>query len=539
MARILIISCTPYGQDSRVKRHIQALVGRGDEVDVLCLENPRTARINGVNVTGVVRPRYHRRGGLGGLCYAQFSISAAFRAIRFSLRRRYDVVVVRAMRTATILCAAPMRLLGSRVILDLGDDTPEAHHEGGTRRLSALRARLLMMEEAFRARFADRVIVAHAIHRQLLVQAGIPECKIRVVLDAPDPKIFKWRQRDDYAPGAPFTIVSYGAKTSRLDASVPLPILYFGSIASCLSIDVAIHAISLLRHRVPDIRLHVIGGSDAYIVRARAVTEFLNLSKLVTFHDQVSLDTPPSILDNAILGLVPTDSVSAAHIVLPPQLMRFAALGIPSIAPRLRAIEPYFGEDAVRLYESGNARALADAIENLYEHPDVRREMARRAVGIAESLGWEHQRRQLLEAIDSLLEEKTAARPAAESSIGVIWRSVEWVRIGWFRSKPWRGENPALVLLRNTDIMPAQPILLEMADAIASANVPALPAYSGILPDLRLPEIVDNLRETILALSHRLDIASAVALLVKPSGARATRCQCRLATTAQPVLRAP
>ena len=215
-------------------------------------------------------------------------------------------------------------------------------------------------------------------------------------------------QRDDYAPGSPFTIVSYGAKTSRLDTSVPLPILYFGSIASCLSIDVAIHAISLLRHRVPDIRLHVIGGSDAYIVRARAVTEFLNLATHVTFHNQPSLEALPGILENASLGLVSNDSISAARMSLPPQLMRYAALGIPSIAPRLRAIEPYFGEDAVRLYESGNARALADAIENLYEHPDVRREMARRAVGIAESLGWEHQRRQLLEAIDSLLEEESS-----------------------------------------------------------------------------------------------------------------------------------
>ena len=191
MARILVISCTTYGQDSRVKRHAEALVGHADEVDVLCLENRRNVRSNGVNVIGLVRPRHRRTGTIRGLCYVQFSISAAFNAVRFSLRRRYDVVVVYAMRTATILCAAPLRLHGSRITLDLGDETAEAHQKEKAGRQGALRGRLLVMEEAIRARFANRVIVAHAIHRQLLrnlkifgsgasnttrIFSGIPAC---------------------------------------------------------------------------------------------------------------------------------------------------------------------------------------------------------------------------------------------------------------------------------------------------------------------------------------------------------------------------
>ena len=446
MARILIISCTSYGPDSRVKRHAEALVGRGDEVDVLCLENPRSVPLNGVNVIGLSRPR-HRSDGISSFCYMQFFISSVSRAVRLSLGRRYDVAIVCAMRTAAILCTALLRLLGSRVILDLGDDTAEVHQKDLVGRHGASRAWLPMVEQAIRAKFVDRVIVAHAIYRQLLVQVGIPERKIRVVLDVPDPNIFKWRQRDHDAPRLPFTIVSYGATTSRLDGSVPLPIvLNSGSIASLLRIDVAIHAISLLWHRVPDIRLCVIGGSDDYVFRARAVTEFLNLRTHVTFHNQPSLEALPGILENASLGLVSNDSISAAGMSLPPQLMRYAALGIPSVAPRLRSIEAYFGEDAVRLYESGNARALAGAIVNLYEHPDVRREMARHAVSIAESLGWEHQRRQLLEAIDSLLEEESGAQAASDSSSGPGWWSLDgWLRqgrqIAWLRSNRWRGRE--------------------------------------------------------------------------------------------------
>ena len=101
MARILIISCTPYGSDSRVKRHAEALVGRGDEVDVLCLENPRSVPLNGVNVIGLLRPR-HRSDGISSFRYVQFFISSVSSAVRLSLRRRYDVAIVCAMRTAAV-----------------------------------------------------------------------------------------------------------------------------------------------------------------------------------------------------------------------------------------------------------------------------------------------------------------------------------------------------------------------------------------------------------------------------------------------------
>jgi hypothetical protein len=330
VARILVISCTTYGQNSRVKCHAEALVGHGDEVDVLCFENQRSVRSNGVNLIGLVRPR-HR--SMRGLCYVQFSISAAFNAVRFSLRRRYDVVVVYAMRTATILCAAPLRLLGSRITLDLCDEAAEAQQKEKAGRQGALRGRLLVMEEAIRARFANRVIVAHAIHRQLLRNLKI-----------------------------------------------------FGSGAS----------------------------NTTRILRS----------------------------------------------------------GIPACSE-----------------------------------------------GSTDSRGWDHQQRQLLEAVDSLLEKETGARPASESSSGVGWRRVEWLRhgrqIGWLRSNPWRAEKPTLVFLRSTDIVPARPIVLELADAISSVHALAFPAYSACLPDLRLPDIVGKLRDTTLGWGHRLDVAGAVRQVFK------------------------
>jgi hypothetical protein len=277
----------------------------------------------------------------------QFSISAAFNAVRSSFRRRYDVVVVYAIRTATILCAGPLRLLGSRIILDLGDETAEAHQKEKAGRHDALRAGLLAMEAAIRARFANPVIVAHAIHRRLLRDLKI-----------------------------------------------------FGSGAS--------NTTRILRSGIP-------AGSESS----------------------------------------------------------------------------------------------------------------------ADSLGGDHQQRQLLEAIDSLLEKETEARPASESSSGFGWRSLEWLRhgrqIGWLRSNPWRAKKPTLVFLRSTDIVPAQPRLLEMADAIHSVNGLAFPAHSARLSDLRLPDIVGNLRDTTLDGGHRLEVGGLIAKSSSVSVRGAMLCQCRTA----------
>lgn len=512
MARILIIACTVYSQDGRVRRHAEALARRGDEVDVFCFASRRIARSNGVNVIGLIKPRRHR---LSRARYVRFGVSAALRAVRLGFGRPYDVVIVSAMRTAAILCAALPKLLGSRVMFDMFGTTPDLSQIKVGDRQSSLRARLLIMESAARARFADCAMVAHAIQSQRLEQAGIPSHKIRVVLDAPDPAIFKFRQRNDCGPGSPFTIVSYGAATSRLDASVP-PVIAadFGAMASILSIDLAIHAISLLWHRIPKLRLIVIGGAEDYITKAKATTELLNLQAQVTFYPRVPLEILPGILQEATVGLVPNSFGSATHSVLPPELMQHATLGIPSIAARVEAIEHYFSEEAARFYEPGNAHALADAIEDLYEHPAVRVELACRARDIAASLSWAHQYEQYCEAIDSLLERESAVQRIPKSREWVSLR-VKWPRlrrriVEWRRSFGKAG-SPAPILLQMANVAHVEPIILHAADAIVDANLSRFSAcIKWVSSPKHVPAFAGKVRDIIIGWRPRLRTISAV-----------------------------
>ena len=89
----------------------------------------------------------------------------------------------------------------------------------------------------------------------------------------------------------------------------------------------------------------------------------------MSFTDLVPIHELPHLLAKADVGLVPNRASNATHLMLPVKLLDYTALGIPTIAARLRTVEHYFGERAVRFFEPGNSGDLAAAIEELYRDP--------------------------------------------------------------------------------------------------------------------------------------------------------------------------
>jgi len=398
MARILMIAYSTYICDGRVKRHAEALVERGDTVDVICLDPGQPMEPSGVNVLAVHTPRY--RGGSRSryvLSYLSFFSAAVWIAARLSARRPYDLVIVCSIPDAAVLCALPPKLFGSKVLLDIHDTMPELYQEKFGGRRGALGARLLMFEERASAWFADRVLAVHDLHARRLRDSGISPDKIDVVLNSPDPRLFPPHQ-NGRANGAciPFTLITHG------------------TIGRRLGLDTAIEAVNILRDRIPGVRLRVLGIGD-YLNEARAHTARLGLIDRVCFEDRVPIERLASVLEQASVGLVPNDASCATHLMLPVKLLEYATLGIPIVAARLRTIEHYFGDDSVRYFEPGDPASLADAIEDMHPHPERRHALANRASEVAANLSWPKQRQQYYATIDSLLALNGAQNPMAQS----------------------------------------------------------------------------------------------------------------------------
>ena len=397
MARVLLIAYTTYVHDGRVKRHAEALAERGDHIDVICLDSGHNGLLNGVNVMGLRMPRYRGASRSSYMrSYLRFFGKASWTALRLSLAARYDVVIVCTMPDAAVLCALPARLLGSRIVLDIHDTMPELYQDKFGGRRGAIGARLLMLEERASASCADRVIAVHSLHRARLIAAGVPANKIMTVMNAPDPAVFgampERRESDD----GTFVVACHGTLTYRL------------------GLDIAIEAIGIARRRIPGLRMRVIGTGD-YLEAAKQLVAQRGLGDCISFIDLVPIEELPRLLSEADVGLVPNRASSATHLMLPVKLLDYTALGIPTIAARLRTIERYFNDRAVRFFEPGRADDLADAIDELYRDRARRLELAHNARRAVERIGWPVQRVEYYRAIDSLLQKQhTAARCGPE-----------------------------------------------------------------------------------------------------------------------------
>ena len=398
MSRFLIIAYTSYIYDGRVKRHAEALAERGDHVDLISLAGSPAGPHNGVNLIGVKMPRYRGSSRTAYVrSYVRFFAGAMAIALRLHRANRYDAVIVCSMPDAVVLCALPLRLFGTRVILDVHDTMPELYRDKFGGRRGALGARLLMFEERASARLADRVLAVHDLHRSRLEAAGIPSRKIRVVVNSPDPRIFSRlarslpTQADGRIGEGNFTLICHGTITRRL------------------GLDVAFDAMDLIRERLPGVRLEILGAGD-YLASARNRVDAMKLEQRVSFLPPVDLEALPAALRHADAGLVPNLPSAATHLMLPVKMLEFAMLGIPIIASRLRAIEHYFGPPAARFFEAGDSASLAAAIEDLVTNVEGRAQLARHASKVAQSLNWPQQRELYFDAVDSVLGDSAVQR---------------------------------------------------------------------------------------------------------------------------------
>lgn len=397
MARILMIAYTGYASDARVKRHAQALADRGDEIDVICLRNEQEGLCSGVNVIGIDMPRYRGANRISYLfSYLKFFLLAAWKGFRRALECPYDLAIACSMPDAVILCTLPLRLFGTKIILDIHDTMPELYLDKRDGRGGEVGAALLRLEERLSAWFADHVLAVHELHRRRLEHVGIPADKISVVLNAPDERIFRPRRQAN-GNHRGFSVVCHGTITKRL------------------GIDVALRAFSLLRERLPEAHLIVIGGGD-FLSEAKGLAGQLGVEPRVEFIQPVPVEQLPEIIQRGSIGLVPNHASPATHLMLPVKLLEYGALGLPVVASRLRTIEHYFSDASVRFFEPDDPTALAAAIVEIHDNPSMRWKMVKETRRTMELIDWREERVHFFRAIDGLLAPRMRAHemPAAD-----------------------------------------------------------------------------------------------------------------------------
>jgi glycosyltransferase involved in cell wall biosynthesis len=389
---VCMIAYTNYAFDARVRREAETLASEGFRV--LCLTSRNGARqsrflMNGVEVRELRVPKYRGKSTTAYIrSYLRFLIASSAACLRLLARGELDVVHVHNLPDFLVLAGLVPRLAGRKVVLDVHDSVPETFATKFSN--TGILRKILCLEEKLSARAAHKVICVNHPQRDALVARGIPHSKTFISMNVPDPRIFtRGRGNDTAQQKEHFNLV------------------YHGTMAERLGVDLLIEAVARLKDRIPGLRLHLWGHGDD-LRRFQELAKTLGLDHAVLFNPSgVPLSELPRQLASMDVGVVGNRRTAAGDLMLPVKLVECVSLGIPVVAPRLRTIEHYFSDDMVTYYEPGNVQSLAEAIGRLHQ-PLARARQADRAQEFLRQYGWEQQGTALVGMYHSLLGETTA-----------------------------------------------------------------------------------------------------------------------------------
>lgn len=388
---VCMIAYTDYVFDARVRREAETLAAAGYRV--MCLKNrdgagpPQRCVLNGVEIRDIDVPKYQGKNAVAYLgSYLRFLLAASAICAGFAARRELDVVHVHNLPDFLVFAALVPRLAGSKVVLDVHDSLPETFATKFSNASAVWKA--LCWEERLSASVAHRVICVNHPQQQTLVSRGLPLSKTFVSMNVPDPSIFSSTaaQRRPTKTGGTFDIV------------------YHGTMAERLGVDLIIRAVAALRQRIPCLRLHLWGRGDDYS-NFRMLANDLGVEDHVQFKPEgYPLEQLPERLQAMDLGVVGNRQSVATKLMLPVKLIEYVSLGIPAVAPRLPTIEHYFTDDMVAFYEAESVNGLADTIYRLSSAPEQRERQADHARRFLTEHGWERQGPELVAFYNRLME---------------------------------------------------------------------------------------------------------------------------------------
>jgi glycosyltransferase involved in cell wall biosynthesis len=239
-----------------------------------------------------------------------------------------------------------------------------ASHDFGV--LDGLRRRVLVAASMRAARF----VLAVSAFTQREIEGLFPDLRGRAVHIPHGPD-------DDLPPPV-------GRDAARTELALKGPmILTVGAILNRRPLPTLLRAAGRLRHRWPDLTVHVVGEN-----RTRPLLDFDRVVDDAGLAGRVRLE---GFVEDAALAL----RYAAADIAvflsdyegfgLP--ALEAMARGVPVVASRAPALGEIFGEAAL-LVEPRDEQAVADAIERILGDPALRADLIRRGRALAGRFSW-------------------------------------------------------------------------------------------------------------------------------------------------------
>ncbi len=384
--KVCMLAYSFYESDNRIMRYARALVERGDEVDVIALgsdeKQPAFEMVDGVGVYRIQRRVRNENSKYSYLWrLIQFCAKSSFWLGRLHFKRKYNLVHVHNVPDFLVFSAWLPKLAGAKIILDIHDILPEFFANKFRKPEGSIYVKLLKIVEWLSVRFADHVIISNHLWFDRITARSVAKEKCSVFINYVDSNLF-------------------GCQRTRKDEKFVM--LYHGGLQRHQGLDIAIRAFARVARQKPEAEFHIYGGGNMK-PEWQALAQELGLKGKVFFFESLPARQIAQVVANADLGIVPKRADSFGNEAYSTKIMEFMSLGVPVVVSSTKIDRYYFDDSVVRFFDSGNSDALAEAILEVSDNPELRRGLAARASQYAVRNSWQNHKGDYLQLVDSLI----------------------------------------------------------------------------------------------------------------------------------------
>ncbi len=380
-----VVAYTFYESDFRVMRYAEALVDRGDQVDVIALRQPGAKRreiLKGVRVFRVQERLVNEKGKFAYLFrILKFLVRSSWFLARMHSRRRYDLVHVHSVPDFLVFAAFLPKLSGAKVVLDIHDILPEFYASKFSRGQKGVLFNLLVLVERISCRIADHVIIANHIWEQKLASRSVAPAKLTTIINYPDTTIFYPRKRTSTGNG--------------------FKILYPGTVSWHQGLDIAVRALAKIRDQAPHAELHIY-GSGTHWSAVKNLADQLGLKNRVLMKPGLPLREIAEVVAQADLGIIPKRNDPFGGEAFSTKTLEFMASGVPIIVSRTKVDQYYFDETLVRFFEPEQVQNLSAVMLALIQDTKLRERLSKNGREFAEKNTWGEKRKEYFQLVNCL-----------------------------------------------------------------------------------------------------------------------------------------
>lgn len=381
---VSMLVCNSFLNDARVRKEAETLVQAGYQVTVHALALPGVAPCSEVLASGV---RVQRHGAIKARSEHKLATNKrerskweVFSLLALRLRALTSMAWATFRSHPDIVHAHDVNMLPSAWIAARFAKVPLVYdaHEISTDRegYKAFRGLVGWLEKRLMPKAAGTITTTEARAKFFARAYGIPR-----------PLVLQNRPR---------LVKVEGSQRIReqLGLNEPWPIvLYQGGLQLGRGLPRLVEAAA----RVPNAYFVFIGGGRQE-KELHDLAERLNIADRVRFIPTVALDELPAYTASADIGVQPIENTCLNHFTTDSnKLFEYVIAGLPVVASQLPEIGKVVREhDLGLLVPESDTQALATAIRQLVEAPELRQHYRANARTAAETLNWEAQERELV-----------------------------------------------------------------------------------------------------------------------------------------------